>query len=128
MVLAEPAIVAAAAEDEGHDRNSVPLPDRSNSLADSLEVLRTTDGFDIVLDKVIGLDELLNEGIMPLAQKQPKGRSSSTRLAERLRLRRVLAFGGLLRQTQRGTNLGPLRRARRADRTAAASSASTLLR
>ena len=46
----------------------------AEDLADSLEVLRTTDVFDIVLDKVIGLDELLSEGIMPLAQKRAKGK------------------------------------------------------
>ena len=42
----------------------------AEDLADSLEVLRTTDVFNIVLDKVIGLDELLDEGIVPLAQKK----------------------------------------------------------
>ncbi len=46
----------------------------AEDLADSLEVLRTTDVFNIVLDKVIGLDELLNEGILPLAQKRAKGK------------------------------------------------------
>ncbi len=46
----------------------------AEDLADSLEVLRTTDVFDIVLDKVIGLDDLLDEGIRPLAQRRAKGK------------------------------------------------------
>jgi threonine dehydrogenase-like Zn-dependent dehydrogenase len=46
----------------------------AEDLADSLEVLRTTDVFNIVLDKVIGLDELLDEGIRPLAQRRAKGK------------------------------------------------------
>jgi (R,R)-butanediol dehydrogenase/meso-butanediol dehydrogenase/diacetyl reductase len=43
-------------------------------LADSLEVLRMTDVFNIVLDKVIGLGQLLDEGIRPLAQRRAKGK------------------------------------------------------
>lgn len=46
----------------------------AEDLADSLEVLRTTDVFDIVLDKVIGLDELLDEAIRPLAEGRAKGK------------------------------------------------------
>jgi threonine dehydrogenase-like Zn-dependent dehydrogenase len=46
----------------------------AEDLADSLEVLRTTDVFDIVLDKVIGLDELLEEGIRPLAERRARGK------------------------------------------------------
>jgi (R,R)-butanediol dehydrogenase/meso-butanediol dehydrogenase/diacetyl reductase len=46
----------------------------SEDLADSLEVLRTTDVFDIVVDKVIGLDELLDEAIRPLVERRAKGK------------------------------------------------------
>ena len=46
----------------------------ADDLSDSLEVLRTTDVFDIVLGKVIGLDDLLDAGIRPLAQRRAKGK------------------------------------------------------
>jgi (R,R)-butanediol dehydrogenase / meso-butanediol dehydrogenase / diacetyl reductase len=46
----------------------------AEDLADSLEVLRTTNVFDIVVDKVIGLEELLDQGILPLAQRRAKGK------------------------------------------------------
>jgi (R,R)-butanediol dehydrogenase / meso-butanediol dehydrogenase / diacetyl reductase len=46
----------------------------AEDLADSLEVLRTTDVFDIVFDKVIGLDELVEEGIRPLAERRARGK------------------------------------------------------
>ena len=43
-------------------------------MADSLEVLRTTDVFDIVVERVIGLDDLVEEGIRPLAERRAKGK------------------------------------------------------
>ncbi len=43
-------------------------------LADSLEVLRTTDLFDVVVDKVIALDELVDEAIKPMAERRAKGK------------------------------------------------------
>ena len=46
----------------------------AEDLADSLEVLRTTDVFDIVVEKVIGLDDLVEEAIRPLAERRAKGK------------------------------------------------------
>ena len=46
----------------------------AEDLADSLEVLRTTDVFDIVVEKVIGLDDLVDEAIRPLAERRAKGK------------------------------------------------------
>jgi threonine dehydrogenase-like Zn-dependent dehydrogenase len=46
----------------------------AEDLADSLEVLRTTDVFETVVDKVIGLDELVDEAIRPLAERRARGK------------------------------------------------------
>lgn len=46
----------------------------AEDLADSLEVLRTTDVYEVVVDKVIGLGELIDEAIRPLAERRAKGK------------------------------------------------------
>ncbi|NND12512.1 MAG: zinc-binding dehydrogenase [Acidimicrobiia bacterium] len=46
----------------------------AEDLADSLEVLRTTDLFDVVVDRVIGLDQLVDEAIRPMAERRAKGK------------------------------------------------------
>jgi (R,R)-butanediol dehydrogenase/meso-butanediol dehydrogenase/diacetyl reductase len=46
----------------------------AEDLGESLEVLRTTDVFDVVVDQVIPLQDLLEKAIRPLADRTAKGK------------------------------------------------------
>lgn len=46
----------------------------AEDLADALEVLRTTDLYDVVVDRVIRLDQLVEGAIRPLAERRAKGK------------------------------------------------------
>ncbi len=46
----------------------------ADDLGDSLEVLRTTDLFDVVVEKLIPLEKLVDEAIRPLAERRAKGK------------------------------------------------------
>ena len=45
-----------------------------DDLGDSLEVLRTTDLFDVVVEKLIPLERLVDEAIRPLAERRATGK------------------------------------------------------
>ena len=45
-----------------------------DDLGDSLEVLRTTEIFDIVVEKLIPLEKLVDEAIRPLAERRATGK------------------------------------------------------